>query len=469
MSDRPNVIVIIADDMGYGDLGSVNGGLSVTPHLDALAAQSVCMNQAYAAAPVCAPARAALMTGRYPHRTGCVCLNGLHGLNRLATGEETLGDLFSRNGYRTALIGKWHLGEIPECHPNRRGFDEFQGFNGAGDYFNFTLNVNGEFERSDGIYLTNTLTDRAVDFVERNGKDQGKPFFLYLGHYAPHRPLQAPEDLVRRHRERREMTPGQACVYAMIERMDEGIGRALEALDRLGIAENTIVIFTSDNGPDCVNDGDLSPVRPNCNLNGTKYQVYEGGIRVPFLVRWPAGGLEGGRRNNSLLHFTDVFPTLASMCDLERSGSQALDGVDRLDPLREETDQHPVRFWQWNRYTPLANCNLAMRDGSWKLVLPEVSGSRHMHPSDGRMLKDLLDGIRNGTSRYDPTPVPEQELGPPGQPELYDLGEDPGEQVNLAKENPARVAAMKREADRWFESVMVDFDRIHGEMNEATG
>ena len=447
---RPNVVVILADDMGYGDLSMVNGGLSHTPALDHLADGSLRLTQGYSASCVCAPARAGLMTARYPHRTGCLSLNDWHGLNYLASREVTAGDLFRNGGYRTGLVGKWHLGETPDCHPNRRGFDEFFGFQiGAADYWRWELDRNGARVPADGRYLTDVLTEAALDFLRGHSAD---PFFLYLAYYTPHRPLQAPQDVLTRYLAQDDLTPGQAHVYAMIEVMDRGIGRVLETLDDLGIADNTILLFASDNGPDPVRDGELSPVRFNCGLNGGKYHVHEGGIRVPMLLRWPSG-LPAGVDDHNLMQFVDVLPTLPAACDAPLSREIRLDGEDRLPVLRGERGRaNPVRFWQWNRYVPTPTCNLAMRDGPWKLVRPAVEGFRDLIPEDRERLRRV--GLEGG--RLAVTPPPNQDLAPAAPVELFNLAEDPLERHNLAHEHPHRVRTMQSQIDRWFEDVIVD-------------
>ncbi len=444
----PNVLLILADDMGYGDLGLVNRGLSRTPALDRLAGESLRLTQAYSASCVCAPARAGLMTGRYPHRTGCLSLNDLHGLNHLASREATAGDLFRGAGYRTGLVGKWHLGETADCHPNRRGFDEFFGFqDGATDYWKWELDRNGSPVPADGRYLTDVLSQAAVDFLRRRPAD---PFFLYLAYYTPHRPLQAPQDVLARHLARSDLTPGQAHVYAMIEVMDRGIGQVLETLDELGLADNTIVLFSSDNGPDPVRDGELSPQRFNCGLSGSKYHVHEGGIRIPMLFRWPAG-LPAGVNDHNLVQFIDVLPTLAAACGVPVPRGRRLDGEDRLPALRGDLGRvDPVRFWQWNRYTPVRACNAAMRDGPWKLVRPALAGFRDLVAEDHERLH------AGGSARRAVTPPPVQQLGEPGEPELYDIHEDPEERRNLAGEQPGRLRAMEGALDGWFDDVMED-------------
>ena len=246
-ASRPNVVVVVADDLGYGDLGLFNGGRCNSPYLDALAVSGVCLTQHYSGSPVCAPARASLLTGRYPHRTGAIDTLQGRGLDRIALSETTLADLFRAAGYATGLVGKWHNGALdPRYHPNARGFDEFAGFSGGfSDYYDYSLDVNGTEVEGDGRYLTDVLTDHAVAFVRRHSRS---PFFLMVAYNAPHFPMQAPQELVDGYLARGE-TLGAALTYAMIEVMDAGVGRIDETLHELGLAENTLVLFTSDNGP----------------------------------------------------------------------------------------------------------------------------------------------------------------------------------------------------------------------------
>jgi hypothetical protein len=202
-SEEPNVILILADDLAIGDLSSQNGGRSRTPHLDRLAEGSVRFSQAYSASCVCAPARAALLTGRYPHRTGVVTLNmnRYPELTRPRRDETTIADVLKASGYVTGLVGKWHCGHGTDYHPLRRGFDEFEGFSGSQElsYFRYTLDVAGEHVEVRGDYLTNDLSRRAIEFVRRH---RNRPFFLHLAHYAPHRPLEAPAELIESYREK---------------------------------------------------------------------------------------------------------------------------------------------------------------------------------------------------------------------------------------------------------------------------
>lgn len=226
-------------------------------------------------------------------------------LTRLRRGETTIADVLKSNGYKTGLIGKWHCGHGAEFHPLRRGFDEFEGFSGSQElsYFRYRLDVGGKPVEVRDDYLTDDLSRRAIAFVRRH---RDRPFFLHLAHCAPHRPLEAPDKLVQTYR-KQGLDESTAAIYAMIEVMDRGIGELLAELDRLQIAKRTIVIFASDNGPD-----PLTGTRFNGKLRGMKYEVYEGGIRVPLFVHWP-GRLQPGDRGQ-LVHFIDFFPTILDLC-----------------------------------------------------------------------------------------------------------------------------------------------------------
>ncbi|WP_145267297.1 arylsulfatase [Calycomorphotria hydatis] len=410
--DRPNVILILADDLAIGDLSSSNGGLSRTPSLDQLATNSVRFQNAYSASCVCAPARAAVLTGRYPHRTGVVTLNmnRYPSLTRLKLDETTIADALSENGYVTGLIGKWHCGHEAEYHPLKRGFDEFEGFTGSQNlsYFDYTLDVNGRPVHSADNYLTDDLTRRAINFVRRH-RDQ--PFFLHLAHYAPHRPLNAPAELVQSYQDK-GLNESQATIYAMIEIMDRGIGELLAELDRLELASRTLVIFSSDNGPD-----PITGTRFNEHHRGTKYEVYEGGIRVPLFFRW-LGRLKPGDREQ-IVHFVDLFPTIIDISGVRHTPELPLDGMSLKDILSGNSEPLQRRvYWQWNRGEPNYTHNSAVREGNWKLVKPFIT--RAANPDDSRR-----------------------------KPVLFDLSNDPSEKRDVSARYSNRYSAMLRELDQW--------------------
>lgn len=453
---QPNILLIVADDMGYGDFGIFNEGLTETPRLDALAAQSMVLTQHYAGSCVCAPSRAALLSGRYPHRTGAIDTREARGTDRLGLWETTLAELLAREGYATGLVGKWHLGELDERYlPQARGFDEVCAFRGGWqDYWDWWLDYGGGwFRKSDGRYLTDVLTDEAVNFVQRH---QREPFFLYLAYNCPHTPLQAPEEDIAPFRQRGDLNEAVATIYGMIRRMDRGIGHVLETLAWLGLAEDTIVLFTSDNGPQF--GSELGSIKRfngdrhrSIGFAGHKGNVYEGGIRVPMLVRWPEG-LEPGRCDE-MIHFCDWLPTLLSAVGAEVPQEPPLDGANVLPVLRGEPGDVPdQRFWQWNRYQPVGHCNATMREGDWKLVrpgMPECFTTTPEDHTDDHQLRDRPGYLGELTDR---TP-PERDLSDPPPAQLFNTAQDPGEEHDLAADQPERAARMRRELQAWFEEV----------------
>jgi len=456
MAARPNILFILADDMGYGDFGCFSDGLAQTPALDQLVADGLCLTQHYSASPVCAPARASLLTGRYPQRTGAIDTIEMRGLDRMALRERTVADLLRDAGYATGLVGKWHNGAYdPRHHPTARGFDEFVGFCGGWHkYFGWSIErgttpAGSSRVADDGRYLTDVFTDEAVDFVHRHRRE---PFFLHLTYNAPHYPFHArPEDLAL-FRERGDLTLG---VRLVIRRMDEGIARVLDALEREGLAENTLVLFSSDNGPQFGGDGAMDTTRFNCGFRGAKLLVYEGGIRLPMVLRWPAG--LGGGTCDDLVHFTDWLPTLLALAGGVPPVDRVLDGIDVLPQLQGERGRVPEeRFWQWNRYTPYGECNAAMRDGSWKLVRPAIDQLMQVTKRDWDMDIDskfnpdkYSDIVREPLPTWDPPPasVPAQ---------LFDVASDPHESTDLAAREPERVRRMEARLARWFEEVERD-------------
>ena len=471
----PSVVLIVADDLGYGDLGCFNNSLVRTPVLDALITEGVCLRQHYSASPICAPARAALLTGRYPHRTGAVTQHEIHGLDRIGLREVTMADCFKAAGYATGLVGKWHNGTFDSrFEPNARGFDEFVGFCGGwSDYYQYHLRENGSLRRSDGRYMTDVLTQQAQAFVRRH---RGGPFFLMVAYSAPHSPFQAPDSLVQPYRDR-GLSRIVGTTYAMIERMDEGIGSLLETLRAEGLERDTIVLFTSDNGPAFFNPSYmLEPGEPsfneryNAGLRGSKGWVYEGGIRVPMILRWPEG-IGGGCTLDHLVHFTDWVPTLLSLAGIARVAGPRLDGRDVSALLRGGTlPEEPRRFWQWNFYVPYVGTNAAVRDGDWKLVRPMISGTRFFtkdlfeSEADEQLCKSFV--AADLQHKADPAsvtqllPVPRVRYPAPERAELYNLGDDPNETKDLAAQHPDRAQRMLRELESWFEDVEAERRRF---------
>ena len=322
-SHRPNVILILTDDQGYGDVGVHGNDVLRTPNLDRLAREGVRIKEFYVT-PLCATTRASLLTGRYNQRTGV--LWPFLGAEVLRHREVTLAEALKDAGYQTALIGKWHLGRYGKYGPLTHGFDEFLGFRDGmiDDYFDTALEHNGLPVRISN-YITDALTDAALRFVESN---RSRPFFLFLSYNAPHIPNQVPLKYEQEYTEK-GLSPHLAKVYGMITCLDDGIGRVLEALEKLGLEENTIVVFLSDNGPQMESSRQMQQFRSrewhrmdamwkgvgryNANLRGEKATVYEGGIRSPFFARW-VGQLPAGKTLEVAASHIDLLPTLLDLC-----------------------------------------------------------------------------------------------------------------------------------------------------------
>ncbi len=454
MKSRPNIIFILVDDMGYGDMSKFNGGLSQTPVLDSLATEGLCLTQHYAASPVCNPSRASLLTGRYPHRTGSIDTFDHLGCERLSLRERTIADILKNAGYATGLVGKFHNGTIgDEYHPTKRGFDEFFGFRGGWQYyFEPRIERNGTRVSNNGKYLTDLLTDEAIDFVKRH---KSEPFFLHLAYNCPHFPLEAPEDDVKPFLESGKFTKAVSTLYGMIWNMDRNIGRLLGELKRLSLDDNTIVMFTSDNGPDFAGKGDNAMARFNCNFHGSKGTSYEGGIRLPMMIRWP-DGLPGKKNIDSMMHLSDWLPTLLAMSGVELpKDNLPLDGWNNLPVLRGEKGKtNTRRFWQWNRYYPYIGSNAAMRDGDWKLVRPRAPQT--YREEDGGLDRQLRQNPEQFTQIMHIQPRSEFSYGPPLPAELYNLKDDPEEKNNLADREEDRTRRMICELEKWFEEVEAD-------------
>ncbi len=452
---KPNIIFILADDMGYGDFSFINNGLSETPALDSLMSESTCFTHQYTASAVCNPSRACLMTGRYPHRTGSIDTLEWRGLERLALREVTLADVLGSAGYRTGLVGKWHLGAYDSrYHPLRRGFDETVCFRGGmHDYYDWRIEFGENIKRGDGTYLTDLWTEEAVGFIERNQKE---PFFLHVTFNAPHTPLQAPEEEIKPFLDKEKFSKGVSTLYGMIRRMDKGVGRILETLKKCGLEDNTIVMFTSDNGPQFGGQGGNSTTRFNCQLHGAKGSVYEGGIRVPMILRWP-DGLEGKREFTDMVHFSDWFPTILSFADVPVPDGLNIDGVDVSGTIRgESNDVCTKRFWQWNRYTPVITGNAAVRDGDWKLVRPAIREAMAAPCCDPWLRISMYEPEKLIETGPIKDPEPERTIPDPPPPELYNIAEDPLEQENLAEKYPDKVSHLLTELETWFEDVEAD-------------
>lgn len=296
----------------------------------------------------------------------------------------------------------------------------------------------------------------AIDFLKRETE---RPFFLHLTYNAPHSPLQAPEEDRAPFADREDLNEAVKTFYVMVRNLDRNIGRLLETVDRLKLRDNTLIIFSSDNGPQFGDDEGGSLDRFNCNLHGSKGSTYEGGIRVPAIVRWPDGLDPACAKTDAFFHMSDWFPTLLSLAGIECPTHLKLDGIDQSNILRGEPSPHnPARAWQWNRYTPRLEYNAALRDGDWKLVRPYVPEAFHV--PDIQWLEVSMyqpeHFIKNGIIT---DPDPEVQLPPPPPLELYNLADDPGETNNLAAAQPDRLRRMENQLHHWFEDVTRDLAR----------
>jgi arylsulfatase A-like enzyme len=415
--DRPpNIVVIGADDMGYGDIGTYGGKDIPTPNLDALAAGGIRFTNAYVTGPFCSPTRAGLLTGRYPQRFGHEFNIGqaipAHRDVGLPVEETTMADRLKAVGYRTALVGKWHLGSAERFQPTRRGFDEFFGFlHGSHSYTAPMVNNNPIFEGTERVtqisYLTEAFADRAAEFIRQN---RSRPFFLYLAFNAPHVPLQATDKYLARFTG--ITNPTRRTYAAMLSAMDDGIGRTMTALRDARLEEKTLVFFFSDNGgPLSANSWNGSSNGP---LRGDKGDTWEGGIRVPFTVQWK-GTLPQGTINARPVVQLDVLPTALAAAKVEIRPEWKLDGVNLLPFLngRASGDPHDAIYWR-------TGAIMAIRKGDWKLV---------------RMLE--------GPDKVDPAALNLTNA------ELYNISDDVSESRPLASRFPERVRELSDDWQRW--------------------
>ena len=447
-AQRPNVVLIVADDLGYGDTGAYGGETIATPHIDALAGAGVRLTDGHVSAAVCSPSRAGLMTGRYQSRFGYEYNPSFNfqsgpeaGLGLPVT-ETTLADVLQGAGYATGLVGKWHLGVHEQYHPLNRGFDEFYGiFGGGTSYIDSRLpgvhswpaegapterDTNAARAIMDGRepvavpeYLTDVFAARAVDFIDRHA---GGPFFLMLSLTAPHTPIQATDEYVERNL---HIEGDGARIYAaMVSSVDDTVGDVVGALQEHGLDGNTLVFFISDNG--CINYV-AEVICTNAPLSGAKRYQLEGGIRVPFIAAWP-DRLPAGRVYDEPVISLDIFPTAAAAAGLE---PRDLDGVDLLPHLEGEAAAPPHEFLFW-RSAP----NVAVRWGDWKLWRVD------------RSERDL-DQAMGAPARLLPL-VNYPAVSPSGQTTLlYDLATDIGERENVAEDHPEVVERMEAELATW--------------------
>ncbi|HUV62413.1 MAG TPA: arylsulfatase [Sedimentisphaerales bacterium] len=401
-SRLPNVVLILSDDQGFGDIHSHGNDKIHTPVLDRLAAQGARFDRFFVS-PVCAPTRASLLTGRYFLRTGVVEVVPDH-LATMQLDEVTLAEAFKQAGYATGLFGKWHLGKWYPYHPNVQGFDEFVGFrSGAwGDYFDPTLERNGKDIPTKG-YITDVLTGRALEFIEAH---RAKPFFCYIPYNVCHSPFQVPDRYFDKYKAQ-GLDDRTAAVYGMCENMDENVGRILARLEALKLVEDTIVVFLTDNGP--------NGARYNAGMRGNKGKVDEGGVRVPMFVRWP-GHIAPGTVVREIAADIDVFPTLVELCGIRRPKTEPLDGRS-VAPL------------------------LLGHEVEW---LERTLFSVRMDAQPGG--QGRIAGIAARTPRWRLTVYGDKT-------QLYDMIADPGQKHDVAPQHPQVAAKLRAAVERWYADV----------------
>ncbi|WP_221391464.1 sulfatase-like hydrolase/transferase [Dyadobacter sp. NIV53] len=402
---KPNIVFILTDDQGWGDL-SINGNTNIqTPRIDKLAREGARFSRFYVA-PLCAPTRAGLLTGRYHYRAGVYGVS--NSKEFLNTDEVTFTDLFKKAGYATGCFGKWHNGSQYPYHPNGRGFDEFYGFTSGhyANYFNTMLDHNGEAVRSKG-FITDDLTDKAIGFIEKNKE---KPFVCYIPYNAPHSPFQVPDKYydrvnvrgIKLHNQNPELENDEATIsaLAMCENIDFNVGRILDKLDELKLSENTIVIYMTDNGP--------NTWRWNGGMKGRKAMADEGGVRVPFFIKWP-GHINANKVISDNAAYIDLLPTLTDLAGVSRKGTKPLDGLSLGPLLTGKADNIQERF-----LFSSINKNNSVR--KW----PYVASSGF----------------------------------------LFDLSKDSIQSVNLADQLPEVYTAYICELGKWYKDVRKDLDTV---------
>ena len=429
---RPNVVIILTDDQGYGDLSCMGATDFYTPHLDRLAESGVRFTSWYAASPVCSPSRAGLLTGRYPAHAGVrSILGGRRTTQGLSPEIPTLSSELRRLGYHTAFYGKWHLGLSPECRPERHGFETWMGFMaGCIDYYSHIyywgqsgglnpvhdLWQDGVEFYANGQYFTEMVTDHAVRYI-RQAAQEATPFFLYVAYNAPHYPMHAPKTYLDRFA---QLSWDRQIMAAMLSAVDDGVGAMADELARQGILENTLIFFQSDNGPSRESrnwlDGRDDPYYGGTagQLKGHKFSLYEGGIRVPGIMSWPAR-IPSDQVIDTPAMAVDIFPTILSAVGGD-AGAYAVDGYDMLPMVTSgAASPRPPIFWEMGE-------QIAMRDGAWKLVL-------HGQLEEGAPVEDTV--------------------------HLSNLDDDMGERHNLSSANPELTEAFVDQATRWRANIEV--------------
>lgn len=411
---KPNIVVLVADDMGHADVGFEGCRDIPTPRLDALAADGVRFSNGYVSGPYCSPTRAGLLTGRFQQRFGHE-FNGSGKGFGLPTSETTIADRFKAAGYATGLVGKWHLGGAPQFHPQKRGFDEFFGFlGGAHSYFAGTSEdvYRGTEVVMETTYLTDAFGREAAAFIDLH---QGVPFFLEVAFNAVHTPMNATDDRLARFDETED--PTRRTYTAMLSALDDAVGVVLDKLRATGLEEDTLIVFFSDNGGATMPGTTINGSR-NDPYRGSKRTTLEGGIHVPFVMSWK-GRLPAGMVYDQPVIQLDVLPTALAAAGVEARPDWKLDGVDLLPFLAgaETKAPHDTLYWRLGEQA-------AIRRGDWKLVRYDAAVD--------------TPGARSNAGNVDVTPF-----------RLYDLAEDPGETNDHVADHPVKAEELRAAWEDW--------------------
>ncbi|WP_139959445.1 arylsulfatase [Flavicella sediminum] len=414
---KPNIVFVITDDQGYGDLGHTGNPIIKTPTIDKFATESVSLTN-YHVGTTCAPTRAGLLTGRNCNRNGV--WHTIMGASMLNREEVTMADVLQQSGYKTGMFGKWHLGDNHPFRPYERGFDEafYHGGGGVGqtpdywdnDYFDDSYYRNGVPEKQEG-YCTDIWFDEAMRFIEAKKED---PFFCYLSLNAPHGPYNVPKEYYDMYKDETAISEKQKRFYGMITNIDDNFSKLLTKLESLGIADNTIIVFTTDNGTARgykVDEKSNKLLGYNAGMRGTKGSEYDGGHRVPFIVRWPDGGLTGGKSLGNLVAHVDMLPTFMGLTGQKFTPTKTMDGAD-LSSYLLGTAEAPKRYLVTDTQRvpwPVKGKNSCVMDDNWRLI-------------KGR--------------------------------ELYNISEDPGQEHNIADAHPEKVAEMNAFYESWWKDVI---------------
>lgn len=437
---KPNVIVMMSDDQGYGDIGSHGNVDLKTPNIESIGRQGVEMTHFFTY-PSCSPTRAGLMTGRYPFRTGVVGVTQVEHL--MNTSEQTIAEILGSNGYRTGIFGKWHLGDNYPMRPTDQGFQEALVHKGGGigqdagpadnSYFDPILEHNNVSKKMKG-YCDDIFTDAAIDFIKQSGK---RPFLAYIATNLPHFPLDVPDWRAEPYR-KKGLHEDNARTYGMIDNIDSNVGRILAKLKELGIENNTLVIFMSDNGPrDRRTKNDVYPGRWVANLRGTKTSVYDCGIRVPFFVRWP-GKIATNTKISTMGTMIDILPTVLEACQIPVPNGLELDGKSLLSLWQGKAtadDDRPFFAQLHGGPTPFKYMHFAVRTQKFKLIAPQDDPHTILYQPKDAELNKVLSSL-----------------------ELYDVEADPSERINLAKKHPDIVANLLTKYENWFDEVTEERD-----------